>query len=214
MSENNELMQSLTSEVEVEQLLRKSAACDLFGPPPRNLVEDAIRISVLQEPCRERERRSIVQRSSALIVMTLAAAGMIVAALPVSNVRSGAHASFARVRPSLKRLPIENGIAVATSDPPGRPWTSLAEAPARSSAVAQVSVKRFRRRHAYTGYRSSPKPMWTTTVVSESEQGIVIPVVAVASNEENESGATCRAGVAIVPLQTSGLTYTEYPGPP
>jgi hypothetical protein len=67
--------------------------------------------------------------------------------------------------------------------------------------------------------------MWTTTVVSQSEQGIILPVVCddikdsqdsndpIDSNGEDSPNSLQATGVAVVPLRSSGLTYTEYTGP-
>jgi hypothetical protein len=208
----------LTSEAEVEQLLRDSANCDIsvFGAPPHGLIQRAMAAIRVDEPCEERVPivRVQAQRSTALIVLSLAAAGLFLAALPRQRILHGTHAVNNGSRPISQGSQMDNQTVVHVDQGQSVSSQPIDDGVVHSSSVevGRVSIAAPRIHRWRTISRRAPKAIWTTTVVSESEQGIILPVVARAANNENDSEGQDQTGVAVVPLQ-SGLTYTDYEGP-
>jgi hypothetical protein len=210
---SEELPRSLTCEAEIERLLRDSAVCDLFGPPPIDLVDHAMAATVA--PCVQRRPLAQVQRSTALIVMSLAAAGLFLTTMPVfSEWKKSRNMAPTALAPAPDQSQSEIQAAVVPTEiepsearqPAGG---QMVQASIMTEQASLTPITRSYRRHAR---QRAPKAIWTTTVVSESEQGVVLPVVASISNDETEQSEQVQTGVAVVPLQ-SGLTYTEYTGP-
>jgi hypothetical protein len=214
-----DISRSLTTEVDVERLLRESADSSLFGLPPRNLVEQAMAAIAVDEPC-EQPRGPVHSRGPALlIVLSFAAAGLFIAALPHSNGRHRMYAVSNLPIQSTVRSPLDNQVDIhgklAMSQSNLQPGESAANSSTietfRSNAIA--SSGRRRAENELVMQQRAPKAIWKTTVVSESEQGVVLPVVTMASNSEDEPDGQGQTGLAIVPLQSTGLTTAEYTGP-
>ncbi len=205
-------------DAEVEQLLRDYAASDIFGSPPPNLVDRTVASLSLHGPGRDRSRPSVSQFPGALVVLSLAAAGLILTAFsrPANwnrihevSVVSPPHAeSRFSSNPAVLSPAISSEIDLTA---PSQASTSATVIPqsGRSSSVRLIASTSIRHIHPRVFSRSAPKAIWSETIVSNSEQGIAVPVVTCASN--SECGQQEHTGVAVMPI-TSTTTYTEYAG--
>jgi hypothetical protein len=186
---------------DIEAMLRDYAATECFGAPPRDLVAKAMS----RTACRQVAIPRTVVRP--LIVMSIAAAALLVATM---NRTGGIHDGLSDTAADVAQISSDStiGIEGERSATPQMP-----ERTSNRQLVAHLPDSQAPNGVGAAPDRADPSDhhtaYWTDTVVTSSEQGIVVPVVA--DNQGTDQTAEAETGVAVVPVHTT-VSYTSYDG--